>query len=106
MLITGSHIRIDGTALVDWDAEVSGCRSATHYTPRVLMQPAEEAGVDIELEMPGPRPESPTGPIKVRWVAKGSQHLPVFEEFPRRRLGHGPARLAPHVAVDRTQGGS
>jgi len=103
--ITGSDIGIDGAALVDWHAEMSGCRSAPHDTPRVLMQPAEQAGVDVELEMPGSRPESSTGPIEIRWAANGSQHLPVIEELPRRRLGHGPARLAPHVAVNGPHGG-
>jgi hypothetical protein len=100
VLFTGSHIGIDGAALVDWHTEISRCGSATNDYAGVLSQLAKQAGVDVELEMPGPRPESSTKPIEIRRMTEGARHLPVIEELPCRSLRQGPARLAPHVALN------
>jgi len=105
LLVTGLHVGIDGIALVERNAETCRCWSAPENGAGVLLQPAEQAGVDVELEMPGPRPEPSTEPIEIRGMTGGAQFLPVIEDLPRRRLRHGPARLAPPVAVSGPYGG-
>ncbi len=54
VLVTSSHIGIDGAALINRHSEMSRCGPAPYDNAGVLLESAEQARVDVELEMPGP----------------------------------------------------